>query len=308
MQLSVPVILQYIISGLAQGSIYAIVALGFTIIFSATQVVNFAQGEFVMIGAMVSYWLIVVQHWPLVPAVLVAVAIAMAVGMLLGWTLMRSGRTGGPTSLIILTIGASILMEGVAGMIWGKDPVAVQPFTQGEALYFRVPVMLGGSPEAYPVVIQLQELWVMGLALLMVLGLTFFFNRTLVGKAMRAVAVNRHGARLVGINVSRLVISSFALSAAMGAVAGAAIAPLGSGSYAMGTMMGLKGFAAAIVGGLGSFPGSVIAGLVLGVAEQLGIGFIGSPYKDAIAFLVLLVVLIINPRGILAWGRGKARG
>ena len=148
----------------------------------------------------------------------------------------------------------------------------------------------------------------MGLAAAMMIVLTIFFNHTMVGKAMRAVSANRHGARLIGVNVSRMVIGAFALSAAMGAVAGAAIAPISCGYYNMGTMMGLKGFAAAIVGGLGNFPGSIMAGLLLGVLETFGARYLLSQYKDAIAFIILLAVLFINPQGLLAFRRRKANG
>jgi branched-chain amino acid transport system permease protein len=156
-----------------------------------------------------------------------------------------------------------------------------------------------------PIIIMPQQLWVMGLTAVLVLGLTLFFSKTIVGKAMRAVAANRHGAQLIGVNVSRLIVGAFGLSAFIGALAGAAIVPISCGYFNMGTMMGLKGFAAAIVGGLGNFPGAIIAGLLLGVMENYGAGYISSDYKDAFAFIILLAVLFISPRGILAFGKRK---
>jgi len=294
-----PDFLQFIIAGLAQGSIYAIVAVGFTIIFSCTQVVNFAQGEFVMIGALTSYGLIVGLHWPPWLAVPAAILVSLVVGMALGWIIMRPLKNASVPSLIIITVGASMLMQGFASQIWGKDAVSVAPFTTGEFLW-QIP----RTP--YPVVIDYQSVWVMGFMLIIVLALTLFFNHTMVGKAMRAVAVNRHGARLIGVNVSRMVIGAFALSAAIGAAAGAVIVPISCGYYNMGTMLGLKGFAAAIVGGLGNFPGSIIAGLLLGVLESFGAGYISSQYKDAFAFIILLVVLVTSPQGLLAFKRRRA--
>ena len=297
--------LQYLVSGLAVGSIYAIVAIGFTIVFSSTQVVNFAQGEFVMLGAMCSYWLVADPadlhgisgpHWPLWLAVPVAVLIATVIGSLLGWLLMRPLKNASVPSLIIITVGASMFLQGVASHLWGKDAVKLPPFSAAEPIAYTLP---GAS---YPLIIEAQQCWVMGVAALMVLALTLFFNRTMVGKAMRAVSVNRHGARLVGINVSRMVVGAFALSAAMGAVAGATVAPISYGYFNMGAMMGLKGFAAAIVGGLGNFPGSIVAGLLLGVLESYAAHF-SSDYKDAVAFVILLVVLVVSPSGIL--GRRK---
>lgn len=300
-----PDILQYIIAGLALGSTYAIVAIGFTIIFSSTEVVNFAQGEFVMLGAMSSFWLVSTYHWPLYLAVPVAMALAMVVGILLGWVLMRPRKTASPVSLIIITVGASMLLQGFASNLWGKDAVPLPAFSGDTALLINLPVALTGDPDALPVFIMPQQLWVMGLTAVMVIGLTLFFNRTMVGKALRAVAVNRHGARLMGVNVSRMVMGAFALSAAMGALAGAAIAPISCGQYDMGAMMGLKGFAAAIVGGLGNFPGSIVAGLLLGIMESFGAGYLSSEYKDAFAFIILLLVLFISPNGIFAFLRRK---
>jgi len=302
-----PDIAQCLFSGLALGSIFAIVAVGFTIIFSSTEVVNFAQGEFVMLGAMLSYCLVSEPlKLPLLLAVPLAVAIALVVGMGLGWVLMRPLKKASPVSLIIITVGASMLLQGIASHLWGIDQVSLPEFTPHDPINLTLPFWMTHNHDAYPVTIQVQELWVMGLAALMVIGLTLFFRFTMMGKAMRAVAANRHGARLVGVNVSRLVMGAFALSAAMGAIAGAAVAPITSGQYSMGTMMGLKGFAAAIVGGLGSFPGSIIAGLFLGVLETFGARFLSSDYKDAFAFIILLVVLFVSPNGIPALLRRKA--
>ena len=296
-------IVQTLIFGLAQGGIYALIAVGFTIIFSSTQVVNFAHGEFVMIGAIVSAWLCVLLGWPLWLAIPTAMVVAMLVGLSLGWLLTRSLKSASPVSLIIITIGTSMLLQGVASMIWGKDPLLAQSFSTIPSFTISL-----SSTNAGPVfIIQSQQLWILGIALLVVTGMTLFFRFTLVGKAMRAVAVNRHGAQLTGINVSRLVYFAFALAALIGALAGAAIAPMSTAAYNMGTMLGMKGFAAAIVGGLGNFPGSVIAGLLLGVLETFGAGYISSEYKDAFAFIIILVVLIISPQGILAFRRREAR-
>jgi len=222
---------------------------------------------------------------------LLAVAIYLLIGVILGK--IRSGKEPSVPSQIIVTVGASMLLQGIASQLWGKDAVNVDALSDG-MLSWQIP----HTP--FPVVMEYKQFWVMGLTLAMVLLLTLFFNGTLVGKAMRAVSVNRHGARLMGINVPRMVIVAFALSAALGALAGAAIAPISCAYYNMGTMMGLKGFAAAIVGGLGNFTGSVIAGLMLGVLENLAAGYISSEYKDAFAFIILLVVLVISPNGLPA--------
>ncbi len=359
---AIPDILQCLFNGLAQGSIYAIVALGFTIIFSSTQVVNFAQGEFVMLGAMGSYWLTVSLHWPIYAVIPAATMLAVVAGMALGWVLMRPLQHASVTGLIIITVGASMLLQGIASHFWGAEKVPVAYFSPSDTLViplthstyktwkakeaysrgatvqpepangFSYRCTAGGTSDATPpewptidgitatdgtatwksmliptLNCNTQYLWVMGLAAAMMIGLTIFFNHTMIGKAMRAVSANRHGARLIGVNVSHMVIGAFALSASMGAIAGAAIAPIVA-SYDMGTMMGLKGFAAAIVGGLGNFPGSIMAGLLLGLLETFGARYLSSQYQDCFAFIILLAVLFINPRGLLAVRRRKANG
>ena len=301
-----PDILQTLIFGLAQGGIYALIAMGFTIIFSSTSMVNFAHGEFVMIGAMVSYWFTMQLQWPLWLAIPAAMSVALLVGLLLGWVLMRPRKEASSVSLIIITIGASMLLQGVASMLWGKDPVGMPTFSSVQSLSVNLPLHAGVRGDVPVLIIQTQQLWILGISLLVVIALSLFFKFTMVGKAMRAVSVNRHGAQLTGINVSHMVYGAFMLAAAIGALAGAAIVPLSSGSYNMGTMLGMKGFAAAIVGGLGNFPGSIIAGLLLGVMETFGAGYISSAYKDAFAFIIILLVLILSPQGILAWRRRSA--
>lgn len=301
---ALPDILQNLITGLSVGCIYAIVAIGFTIIFSSTELVNFAQGEFVMLGAMVSYWLMTTMHWPLFLVLPGATILTVIVGIVIGWVLLRPLKHASPVALIIITVGASIFIQGWASFFWGKDAVAPTAFTEWVGL-FQLPTALTHDPESPPVFIMGQQLWLMGIAAAMVLGLTIFFRKTLIGKALRAVAVNRHGAQLVGINVSWMIVFAFALSAAIGALAGAALAPLSMPSYNMGTMMGLKGFSAAIVGGLGNFYGSVAAGLLLGIMESFGARYISSDYKDAFAFIILLLVLFISPQGLLAIRRRR---
>lgn len=307
---ALPDIVQNLIAGLSVGCIYAVIALGFTIIFSSTQLVNFAQGEFVMLGAMLSFWMLaeppVGLAWPLVLALPAATMVTVVVGILLGWLLMRPLKNANQVSLIIITVGAAIFIHGWASFFWGKEAVAPNPFTDWVG-FIKLPTALTGDPESLEVFVQGQELWLMGITLVMVLVLTIFFNKTMAGKALRAVAENREGARLVGINVSRMVIFAFALSAAIGALAGAALAPLSMAQYNMGTMLGLKGFSAAIVGGLGNFYGSVAAGLLLGVLENFGSFYLSSDYKDAFAFIILLLVLFVSPRGLPAlFARRKA--
>ncbi|MGO9620213.1 MAG: branched-chain amino acid ABC transporter permease [Desulfobaccales bacterium] len=279
-------LLQYFISGLTNGAIYALIALGFGIIFNTTTIINFAQGEFVMLGAMCA---ISIYHLaPSLPlAFLGAVIIVSLVGLAFERLALRPVGEAAPLTLIIITVGAGVFLKGVAMLLWGKESYTLPPFS-GEA-----PLHLG------PATILPQNLWVLGLTLLLVLALEAFFRLTLMGKAMRACSYNLRAARLVGIAASRMVQLSFVLSALLGAGAGILIAPLTLGVYDMGTMLGLKGFAAAIIGGLGSLSGGVLGGLLLGLAESFTTGLISSGYRDAVTFLLLLVVLFLRPRGLL---------
>jgi len=277
---------QYFISGLTNGAIYALIALGFGIIFNSTTIINFAQGEFVMLGAMCA-----ISIYHLVPSLPLAFAggviIVSLVGLVFERLALRPVGEASPLTLIIITVGAGVFLKGVAMLLWGKESYTLPPFS-GEA-----PLHLG------PATLLPQNLWVLGLTLVLVLALEAFFRLTLMGKAMRACAYNLRAARLVGIAASRMVQLSFALSALLGAGAGILIAPLTLGVYDMGTMLGLKGFAAAIIGGLGSLLGGVLGGLLLGLAESFTSGLISSGYRDAVAFLLLLVVLFLRPRGLL---------
>ena len=282
-------LLQYIVSGLTLGSIYGMIALGFTLIHNATGIVNFAQGEFVTLGA-----LIAISGseagLPMPLAVLGAVVAVTLVGAALERTAIRPARNSSVITLIIITIGASILLRGVAMWLWAPDPLPMRHFT-GET-----PIRVGD------VSVLPQHLWIIGIVLVTMTALRLLAEKTQVGKAMRACAMNREAAQLMGIPVERMVCLSFALSGGLGGLAGAIIAPLAMGQYNMGIMLGLKGFAGAILGGMGNPLGAVLGGALLGVLESLGAGLSPpgwSGYKDAIAFAIMLVVLLAKPTGLL---------
>jgi len=277
---------QYLLSGVTIGAIYALVALGFSIIFNASHVINFAQGEFVMVGGMTTVSLIGIGL-PLPLAILAAVLLAALVGLALEKLAVEPARGAPVVTLIIITIGASIFLRGLAGLVWDKKLHTLAPFS-GNA-----PIEIAGAA------LLPQSLWVMGVTLAIVLALSWFFGRTLLGKAMLATSNQRLAAQLVGINVRRVLLISFGLSAALGAVAGILITPIALTSWDVGIMLGLKGFAAAVLGGLGSGPGAVLGGLVLGIAEALSAGYLSSAYKDVIAFVLMLAVLFFMPTGIL---------
>ncbi len=286
-------LVQFLLSGLTVGAIYALVALGFCIIYNASHVINFAQGEFVMIGGMATASFLG-AGLPLPLAALAAVALATLIGLALVKFAVEPARGASVVTLIIITIGAAILLRGLASIVWDKRIHALPAFS-GEQ-----PISIAGATLAP------QSLWVIGVTALIVAALWWFFNRTLAGKAILAVSHNRLAAQLMGISVRRVLLVSFGLSAALGALAGILIAPITFTSWDVGVMLGLKGFAAAILGGMGSGPGAVLGGLTLGLLESLGAGYLSSAYKDAIAFVVILVVLVLMPGGLLG-GRATER-
>ena len=278
--------IQYVAGGATSGAIYALVALGFSIIYNASGAINFAQGEFVMIGGMSAVTL-VGAGLPMWAALPLAVLAAGAVGLLLEKLAIEPARNAGTVTLIIITIGASIFLRGLAQLVWDKRIHALAPLSGDKPIEF------------FGATIVPQSLWVIGVTVAIVVVLSYFFNRTLLGKAMLATSYNRFAAQLVGIDVRRVLFASFGLAAALGAIAGVLIAPITFTSYDAGIMLGLKGFAAAILGGLGSFPGAIVGGLLLGLLESLGAGYVSSAYKDVIAFVIILVVLFVRPDGIL---------
>jgi branched-chain amino acid transport system permease protein len=280
--------LQFVAGGLTAGAIYALVALGFSIVYHASHAINFAQGEFVMIGGMSAVSLVALGL-PLWAAVPLAVAGTVIVGVLVQRLALEPAQAGGQAdvvTLIIITIGVALFLRGLAQLVWDKRIHPLPAFSGGD------PIALGAAT------ILPQSLWVLGGAALAVLALGWFFNRTLTGKAMRATAINPLAARLMGISTRAVMRLSFALAAALGALGGVLTAPITFTSYDVGVMLGLKGFAAAMLGGLGSFGGAVAGGLLLGLIEGLGAGFLSSAYKDAIAFVVILAVLFFLPGGL----------
>lgn len=277
--------LQFAFSGLTVGAIYALVALGFTIIYNASDVVNFAQGEFVMIGGMLTVFAYA-AGLPLPVAALLAVIVAVFVGLALEWLAIEPARDAPPVTLIIITIGASIFLRGLAQVVFDKQFHSLPAFSGDE------PIRIGGAA------LLPQSFWVLGSAIVIFLALYAFFNHTLTGKAVLATAANRFAARLVGINTTFVMALSFGVSAAIGAVAGVLVTPITLTSYDVGTLLALKGFASAMLGGMGNPIGAVIGGLLVGLLEAFGAGYINSEYKDAIAFLVILGVLFVMPQGL----------
>lgn len=284
-------ILQYFLSGLVVGSIYAVIALGFVTIYNITGIINFAQGEFVMLGGIIMFTLYQLKI-PLIISFFLSLAFVVLIGALIERMAINPAKGASVITLIIITIGASISIRGIALLLWGTDPLVVPAYSEGPSM-----AVFGAR-------IVRQGIWVLAITLLIVVGLYIFFDKTYTGKAVRACAINPTAARLVGISVNKMSLLSFAISGGLGASAGMIIAPITYVTYDMGVMLGLKGFVAMVIGGLSSAPGAVIGGLVLGILESLGAGLVSSGYKDAIAFLILLIVLFIRS-GTVWEGRGS---
>jgi len=277
--------LQFLFSGLTVGAVYALIALGFTIIYNASDVVNFAQGEFVMLGGMGTVFLQAAGA-PLPLAIAGAIAVTCVIGVLLNKLAVEPARGASVVALIIITIGASIFLRGVAQIVFDKQIHRFDAFS-GDA-----PIEILGAT------LLPQSLWVMGGAAAIFVGLWLFFTRSLIGKGVLATANNRLAAKLVGIDTGFVMTLSFALSAAVGAVAGVLVTPITLTSYDVGIMLALKGFASAMVGGMGSPVGALVGGLSVGLIEAFTAGYLSSDYKDAAAFVVILAVLFVMPRGL----------
>ena len=283
-------LLQFVFSGLTVGAIYALVALGFTLIYKASDIINFAQGEFVMLGGMTTVF---VAHAgvPLPLAALIAIIATTAIGLGLHRFAIEPARGATPVALIMITIGASIFLRGTAQIVFDRRFHILPPLLGAD------PIQFGGAA------ILPQSLVVLTTATVIVVVLWLFIERTILGKAVIATAANRLAARLIGVDTRRIVALSFAVSAAMGAMAGVLITPITLTSYDAGTLLALKGFAAAMLGGIGSAPGAVVGGLLIGMSEALAAGYLSSNYKDAVAFLIILIVLVAIPQGL--FGRAK---
>jgi branched-chain amino acid transport system permease protein len=288
--MSIDLALQYLVAGLTYGSIYAVVAIGFNIVYSATGIINFAQGEFVMLGGMLAVSLAPFVPMPL--AVAGAVAITAAVGALLEVALLR--WLGKPTVLrmVVITIGASILLREAALALWGEGVRSLPYFTGDEVSSVGI---LGAR-------VSPQVFWVLGTVAVIVGVLEWFYRRTLLGWEMRACAANKDAAALCGVPVRRLVTLSFAMAAAIGALAGAVVSPITYTSYAVGGPLAIKGFTVAILGGLGNSGGAVAAGLALGVVESFAVSVLPAAYKDVVTLTLLLAVLVVRPSGLFASG------
>ena len=297
------IFIQQIINGLTLGAVYAVVALGYTMVYGIIQLINFAHGEVVMIGAMVAFSVISLlagSGLPPLLIVLIATGCAIPVCMLLGYAMERVAYRplrGAPRLAPLITaIGLSIILQHVAMLIWSRNPLAFPQIVRTEMYE------LGGAT------ITNVQITIIAMCVLMMTSLALLVYRTRLGTAMRATAQNPSVAGLMGIDANRIIAATFAIGAALAAVAGVMVASYyGIAHYTMGANLGLKAFCAAVLGGIGNLPGAMLGGVLLGVVEALGAGYIGeftnnvfgSNYQDVFAFIVLILVLVFRPSGLL---------
>lgn len=297
------IVIQYIISGLIYGSIYAVIALGFNIVYNSTGIINFAQGEFVMLGGMITHSFAKTMSLPL--SLILAVLITSVSGGIIELLLIRNiGRLSkrpmrkkAEMQMTIMTIGISILLREIALTIWGEQ-VQTVPFFSGNETSSLTFAGASFSP---------QLLWIIGTALLIFLFLSFFYKFTLYGQAMRACACSKTGALICGINADAMVTFSFILAAGIGAVAGAVTAPLTQTHYAIGTALSIKGFTVAVFGGLGSSAAAALAGFLLGIIESFSITIFPEAFKDIVSIILLLIILFLRPSGLFAFSSKKKK-
>ncbi len=277
---------QLILAGITVGFIYALVGMGFTVIYNSSGIINFSQGEFVMAGGMSAVFLLKIGM-PFWFAFLLSIFITAILGIIL-WKLIDLSKERSVISMIILTLGYSIALRGLAEVVFDKELHTLPSFVSDGAFD-----ILGAT-------LSYQASLVIAISLIIVIFLYLFFKKTKIGKAMVAASDNINSAKLMGIDIKKILMLNFAISAIIASIGGLLLAPITSTNYEIGIMLGLKGFSAAVIGGLSQPFGAVVGGLVLGILESLVAGYISSEYKDAVAFIVLLSILFFMPGGIFS--------
>jgi branched-chain amino acid transport system permease protein len=290
--------LQSLVTGVGVGLIYGLVGIGFCVIYNASGIVNFAQGVFVMLGGMICHTLLTKLSLPLPLAALLTIPLVALCGMLIEFAIVRPMWHRGATlfAIILATLAAQIMIERITILTLGDQPRSLPEFTTGG------PLKLGA------IAVNYQFFWILGCGALMVVLLWLFFTKTRTGRALRACSQNREAAALLGIPVSRMLLVSFALSAALGAVAGILVTPTQYTAYNVSTPFGVNGFIAAIIGGFGSAGGALAGGVLLGILQAAAIVVLGAGFKNVAALSVLLIVLLLFPNGLFAGFKAGAKG
>jgi branched-chain amino acid transport system permease protein len=279
-------LLQLLLSGVSQGSIYALVALGMTVVFRTSGVVNFAHAELFMMGAFAVYVLVQMAHLPFAAAAPLAIVILFLAGRVMERLLIRPIALSPHIIVAMMTVAVSYLLRGVARVFWGREVLPMPP------VFSLPPLELG------QVIVTTQDLIIIGITLVLVLLFFLLFQRTRFGRMAQAAAANPRGAALVGINIDALSGNMWGVAAALGAVAGILVAPITLLYPDMGGGVLIRAFAAMTLGGFGNLAGAIVGGLVVGVLEQLAGGYVSTALIDVFAFIVIIAVLIVRPYGL----------
>lgn len=283
---------QYVLAGVVAGAIYALIAAGFVLIYQVTGIINFAQGEFAMIGAMTASAL-ATGGMPVLEAAGIAVLAAAVTGALCYLLAIRPARAATGVTLIFITLGLDVALRGLALFVWGTNPLSLPAFSGGNAI-----VIFGGA-------LPPQAMWVLLTDAAVFAALYLFFRHTYAGTAVRAAVANPPIASTFGIPLRTFAFWSFVAAAAIGGLGGVVVAPITSATYDMGLTLGLAGFVAAVLGGLDSLPGALVGGFVLGIVEKLAGGLLSTGWEQGVGFLILVLVLVLRPQGLL--GRAVRR-
>ena len=282
--------LQYLINGIYIGAIYAVIALGYTMVYGIAKMLNFAHGDVIMVGAYMSYAVTSSMGVGMVPSILIAMVICTVLGIIIEGLAYKPLRGTSSLAVLITAIGVSYFLQNAAQLIWGPAAISFNHLVTAKPLS-----LFGGQ-----VKISAEALVTLAVAVLVMVGLTLFVNKTKTGKAMRAVSEDRDAAQLMGINVNRTISITFAIGSALAAVAGVLLCSKVSSVYpTVGAMPGIRAFTAAVFGGIGSIPGAMLGGMLLGLIETFGSAYISALPSDAIVFFVLILVLLVKPAGLL---------
>ena len=284
---------QQVINGITLGSVYALIAVGYTMVYGVIELINFAHGEVYMMGAFFSFTMVTSMGLNIWVAFPIAIVLCAILGVVLDIVAYRPLRNARRLAALITAIGMSIFLQNLALMIWGAQ-IKSFPRAKLPTVFSKIAITMGGIQVSW------LQVFILGVAIVIMAGLHAIIHRTKVGTAMRAIAQDKTTASLMGVNVNRVISFTFAVGSGMGGVAGILVGMYYNAIWpTMGYIAGIKAFAAAVLGGIGSVPGAMLGGGLLGISEVMGAGYISSPYRDGIAYAVMILVIIFKPSGLL---------
>ena len=282
--------LQYLINGVYIGAIYAVIALGYTMVYGIAKMLNFAHGDVIMVGAYMSYTVTSSMGLGMVPSILIAMVICTVLGIVIEGLAYKPLRGTSSLAVLITAIGVSYFLQNAAQLIWGPAAISFNHLVEAKSIS-----LFGGQLK-----ISVESLVTLGVAVLVMVGFTAFVNKTKTGKAMRAVSEDRDAAQLMGINVNRTISITFAIGSALAAIAGVLLcSTVPTLQPTTGSMPGIRAFTAAVFGGIGSIPGAMLGGVLLGIIEAMSKAYLSTQFSDAIVFGVLIIILLVKPAGLL---------